>query len=81
MGETTHCDVAKYGSPRASAQETRAQKLLREIERVSNEAEAWRKKAETAGPLFDLKKDSLMALQKAIMAKIARLKAQQKPVG
>ena len=40
------------------ANETRAQKLEREIERLSSELEAWRKRAMVEGSLFDLKKDT-----------------------
>jgi hypothetical protein len=77
--------------------ETRAQKLEREIERLSTELEAWRKRAEAEGSLFDLRKDTatdiaatiakhvtfykLTAIQKALAEEIRRLKAKQKHAG
>ena len=79
------------------ANETRAQKLEREVERLSSELEAWRKRAMAEGSLFDLKKDTpkdiattiagnvslsrLISIQKAIAEEIALLKADQKQAG
>jgi hypothetical protein len=77
--------------------ETRTQKLMREIERLSDENSALRKRAEADGSLFGLKRDSLKniartiaanvplsrltSLQKEIAEEIARLKAVQKQAG
>jgi hypothetical protein len=93
--EAAHRD-AKAPSPEG-AKETRSQKLEREIERLTDEREAWRKKAQTDGSLFDLMKDSaadiasaiaasvtfhkLTAIQKAIAEQIRRLKAEEKHAG
>jgi hypothetical protein len=77
--------------------ETRAQKLEREIERLTGDVENWRKRAQAEGSLFDLKRDTvkhiaetiaenvtygrLVSIQRAIAEEIARLKAEQKHAG
>jgi hypothetical protein len=74
--------------------ETRTQKLEREIDRLTDEVAAWRKKAEADGSLFDIKKDSvkdivhiivenvsfhrLTTLQRELAGEIARRGAEQK---
>jgi hypothetical protein len=77
--------------------ETRAQKMEREVERLSGEVETWRRRAEADGSLFDLKRDSvaniarviaermspgrLKALQQALAGEIGRLKAEKAQAG
>jgi hypothetical protein len=77
--------------------ESQTMKLEREIDRLTDERDSWRKRAEAEGSLFDLKRDSvkniaatiagnvslsrLISLQKAIAEEIARLKAEQKHAG
>jgi hypothetical protein len=93
--EATHRDVKD--APSQGVKETRAQKLERELDRVSDEAEAWRKKAQAEGSLFDLKRDTIedivnaiagnvavhrvAALGKALVEKAKALKAEQKQAG
>jgi hypothetical protein len=71
--------------------------MEREIDRLTRENDALRKRAEADGSLFDLRRDTvkqiaatiagnvpltrLMSLQKEIAAEIARLKAEQKQAG
>jgi hypothetical protein len=86
--EATHRsdDAAREKPP-----ETERDRLLREIERVTAERDAWRKRAETEGSLFDLKRDTvadiahtiagnvspnrLQSLSRALIDEIARRKA------
>jgi hypothetical protein len=53
---------ARQGNPQpcatAAQGKTRIEKRTHEIERLTCEVEAWRKKAEVNGSLFDLKKDN-----------------------
>jgi hypothetical protein len=92
--EATHRsdDAAREKPP-----ETERDRLLREIEQVTAERDAWRKRAETEGSLFDLKRDTatdiartiagnvnphrLQSLSKALIEEIARRKAEQKQAG
>jgi hypothetical protein len=92
--EATHRSDA---TAREKPPETERDRLLREIERVTGEREAWRKRAETEGSLFDLKKDTvadiartiagnlsphrLQSLSRALIDEIARRKAEQKQAG
>lgn len=94
--EATHRE-ADEKSAAPGAKETRAQKLEREIDRLTDEAEVWRKRAQTEGSLFDLKRDTvkdiartiaeqmtpgrLKALQQALAEEIARLKAVRAQAG
>jgi len=84
-------------SAETPAVETKAQKLEREIVRLSEENHALKKRAEIDGSLFDLKKDTieeiaraiagnvspsrLKSLHKAFGTEIARLAAEQKHAG
>jgi hypothetical protein len=77
--------------------ETRTQKMEREVERLTGEIDALRRRAEADGSLFDLKQDRvadiarviaermspgrLKALQQALAGEIARLKAQKAQAG
>jgi hypothetical protein len=46
-------------SAKKGKSETRAMKLERELDRLTDERDSWRKRAEAEGSLFDLKKDSI----------------------
>ena len=51
--EATHRETIKQEAPR----ETERDRLLREVERMTAERDAWKRRAEAEGSLFDLKKD------------------------
>jgi hypothetical protein len=90
---TRRSDIAAREKP----SETERDRLLREIERVTGERDAWRKRAENEGSLFDLKRDTaadiartiagngglhrLQSFGKALIEEIARRKAEQKQAG
>jgi hypothetical protein len=83
--------------PAAPAKETERDRLLGEIKRLTAEKDAWRKRAEAEGSLFDLKKDTIPdmvrtisgnladhrfnALTKGLVEEQARRKAERKQAG
>ena len=64
------------------AAETKTQKLEREIDRLASENEALRKRAEREGSLFDLKRDTVRDIARAIAANMTfrRLTSLQKEI-
>jgi hypothetical protein len=65
--EATHRsdDAAREKPP-----ETERDRLLRQIERVTGERDAWRKRAENEGSLFDLKRDTAADIARTIAGNV-----------
>ena len=61
----------KSAATRAATGETRIEKLEHEIERLTGEVEAWRKKAQIDGSLFDLRADSVKVIATTIAGNVS----------